>query len=334
VPAVVSSPLLIRPTLENLGAYLKWQRFFEEFEIRHYVAYNDRGYHHIMRNILFSQRGVTSWLYAHTCHSNDLFETSGEKFPDADFAYLCFDYLVCWGDQLKRYYLMHPTHIKQILPTGCLWSEHVRMIEDQHIDNALFKRLKGDDKKIISVFDTTFWNVVLTSDEMCEFMSGISRLAREIPGLRIILKRKWAMKDMIACGVPKLEQVYREFESQSNCIILNAEESDAAEAIAVSDLAISACFTSPTIEALGAGKKGIYFDPQGRFKGSYYDAIPNFLAHNYEELKQFVQYWLFEADNAKFNTWIETYIKNEIDYRVDGKAITRFREYLTNGREH
>ena len=98
--------------------------------------------------------------------------------------------------------------------------------------------------------------------------------------------------------------------------------------IKVSDLVISECFTSPTVEALGARRKSIYFDASGKFRNSYYDKSPNLVAHNYNELKKIVNFWLYQITDKEFDGYLDTYIKKELNIFADGKAITRFRELL------
>jgi hypothetical protein len=104
----------------------------------------------------------------------------------------------------------------------------------------------------------------------------------------------------------------------------------AAEVIAASDFVISCSYTSPTAEALGALVKAIYYDVAGHDIGDkyYYNNYPNFVAHNYEELKKLTNYWLNEITETEFEKFLHTYVKDEIDPYLDGKALTRLRKLL------
>lgn len=326
---------ITKETMKSIYTYLSWRRFLDLYHVEHYVVYNDRGPQHIVRNIILDQSKVKTWIYVHSCHSEDLFETSQQQtFLNTQFSYLFYDEVACWGNKLEEFYLSHPTHIKNFNKLGCLWSEHVQQIKENKELSDLYSQILGSDsgsRKIISVFDTTFWNAVLDSDEMVLFIEGIADLVYEWPDLEIYLKRKWSVRDMMIDQVSHYESIYTQFESHPRCYVLDADGSDAAEAIAISDLVISACFTSPTIETLGVRKKGIYFDPNARFRGAYYDQFPKFVAHSKEELKNFVRYWLYETTDHDFEEWLNSFIKGEIDSAVDGKAITRFRELLHGG---
>jgi len=50
--------------------------------------------------------------------------------------------------------------------------------------------------------------------------------------------------------------------------------------------------------------------------------------HGYEALKKSVQRINNESDEAH-NEYLETHIKQNIEYYLDGKALTRFRSLLT-----
>jgi hypothetical protein len=52
------------------------------------------------------------------------------------------------------------------------------------------------------------------------------------------------------------------------------------------------------------------------------------VAHNYEELKKLVNYWLYEVTDKEFDNFLNKYVKNEIDPYLDGKALTRLRKLL------
>ena len=61
---------------------------------------------------------------------------------------------------------------------------------------------------------------------------------------------------------------------------------------------------------------------------SFIDKIPNFVAHNYEELKRLVQKLLYETSEEEYRDFLNTYVKGKIDPYLDGKAVTRFQELL------
>ena len=102
------------------------------------------------------------------------------------------------------------------------------------------------------------------------------------------------------------------------------------EVIALSHLVISAVYTSTTAEALGAKIKAIYYDVAGTDIGDhyYFNKFPNLVAHNYEELKKLVKYWLYEVTEEQFENFLNKYVKGEIDPYLDGKAIERLQALI------
>lgn len=333
-PAISVPPFFVKLTMENVLTYVSWKRVLKEYDLRHLVVYCDRGPQHIIRNILLKRNDVQTWTYVFSSHTEDLFDVPGRpNCTNVIFAYWYYDHNICWGDRLKKFQLQFPHRIKNFSPLGCFWAEHVReAIEEGGAHEVREQILEGmgyRPEKIIGVFDTTFfYGTPLNADEIRLFLKGILNFVDTHKDTCMALKRKWKWSDMMDC-VPELKNVYEAAERHSRCKIFNPDESDPADIIAASDIVISACFTSPTIEALGAGKKGVFFDPNNCFRGCYYDNIPRFVAHDQHELNSFLEYWLSEATSQDFKRWREKYIKNEIHYNLKGTAISEFRGVLT-----
>lgn len=75
-------------------------------------------------------------------------------------------------------------------------------------------------------------------------------------------------------------------------------------------------------------KKAIYYDVTGKHIGDnyYYNRFPNLVAHNYEELKRLINYWLYEITDQEFNNFLNRYVKDELDPYLDSKAISRLQK--------
>ena len=140
-------------------------------------------------------------------------------------------------------------------------------------------------KKLIGVFDTTFWGPVpLNKNDTEAFIGGIIQLLDDNDGLAVLFKMKHTI-DQLSKIYPDSIYLYNKLLKHPHCLCIVNYEFDTFEVIAVSDLVISASFTSPTIEAAGAKTRGIYYDATCKFSGSYYNILPNFVANNYNELK-------------------------------------------------
>lgn len=333
----LSNPSYIsETTLGVIFKYILWSRFTQKYALKHFVAYNHFEKYHIVRNILLSTGGVETWYYLHSSHYNDLFKKPQEKISmrEVEFSYLYYNNLVSWGDKSSATHDLLPNLIKEHQKLGCLWSEHVRIASDGNIlpnlRDIAFHEIQVKPTKIIGVFDTTFGDmvsVILRSNDIVLFIGGILKMLEQCPHVGVIFKEKWVWEEILSKG-SEISIIYDKLRSHERCYSTGGH-ADTCEVIAASDLVISACFTSTTSEALGAGKKAIYFDATSRFRDCYYDKFPKMVAHGFDELEDVVKYWLYEVNDAQFNEYLDNYIKGELDSYADGKAITRFRDMLS-----
>ena len=103
-----------------------------------------------------------------------------------------------------------------------------------------------------------------------------------------------------------------------------------AEVIAASDLVISYPFTSTTFEAVSVRRKGIYYDPTSKFRGTYLDGMPRMVCHGYGELLEEARRLLFEVDDSSYQQYLESFAEEYLDPFLDGKGIARFRDLLSS----
>ncbi|HTY53232.1 MAG TPA: polysaccharide biosynthesis PFTS motif protein [Methanomicrobiales archaeon] len=336
-PALTEPTSAVRRTVEFFYTWLLWEAFSERYTLSHYVTYNDTLPKDVIRNLVLSRHGVSTWYYEHSSNTPNLFVPAGqEEFQTVHYAHLLFDHLVVWGDRVRRFYAMHPQRIAAYEGLGCPWSEHVALIRGNPEGNGCLNRASEHFRKnlgavpprIISVFDTSSGDIsILSGADLTGFLEGILRLMEEEQSTGFIFKMKYAW-EYLRGVYPELLPLYERIRAHPRCYLIDALTTEVSEAIAASDLVISACFTSPTIEGLGAGRKGIFYDAGGSFRGCPYDDIPRFVAHDYGELRELLGYWLGGVTPAEFRTFLDTYVKGELDAFVDGKGITRFRELL------
>jgi hypothetical protein len=138
---------------------------------------------------------------------------------------------------------------------------------------------------------------------------------------------KWRWEDFMGFD-PRMRPAYTKLRDHPRCVVFSGDEADTSEVIAASQLVISACFTSPTIEALGGRGRGIFYDATGKFRGCYPDAFPMMVAHDYQDLKKYAYYWLYQNSDEDFQKYLAEHIEHEVDSYADGGAVTRFRKKL------
>lgn len=330
--ALLAPDFFIKTSLKGMYTYLHWKQFLERYSLDNYVVYNDYVLQHIVRNILFSRAGTETWYYLHSCNFGDLFlrDRDREKYRTHTFSYLYYDNLICWAG-VRNFMQRQSNYIGNYRHIGCLWGEHVKHMSREKVKESLGFNVKGNsaaDGLVIGVFDTTFGEFLPHNcGDMVLFIEDILKLLEDLPGCLVVFKEKNPMEEVDEMIIP----YFQKLKDHPRCRLLPGEHIESSEVIKISDLVISACFTSPTIEALASGKKAVYFDPNAKFKGSFYDRFPNMVAHSYAELKTLAEQWLYKTTQTEFNCYLDRYIKKELYMSGDGKAITRFRELLTKG---
>ena len=325
-------------TAEIFYKYLIWSKFLDNYHLNHYVSYNEYLPADIVRFITFDQDNTQTWFYNHSCGTFDFITPQDqEEIFDYLFIYYSYHHFIVWGQKMESYYRKHPHFIRNFDRLGCFWSEHAMLAKNNKSSselNLLVKRKfsKNEVKhpqKIIGVFDTSFTETCPYGyEDMAQFVDGIFKLLDDFPDICVVFKNKKTL-DFLSGWEPRILHYYKKIWLHPRCFFTGEEFTDPSETTGISDLVISAPFTSPTIEALGSRTRAIYYDATGKFQGCYYDHIPNLVAHNYLELKELVTYWLFKNTEPEFDAFLETYIKGELDEFVDGKAITRFRVCLS-----
>jgi polysaccharide biosynthesis PFTS motif protein len=337
------SPLMIRLTMEIFDQYLSWGCFFRKYRVRSYISYNDFLPRSIIRNLVFHENGVESYYFIHSSHFMNVFmPRDQEELQNVEFLYLYFDYLVSWGKKVSRAFQFPRNHIREYAEVGCLWSEQIMRIAKtarpveirEDISHRVYKRSWLECKKIIGVYDTSFGpETPLQGIDMIRFIEGILCMVDRYPEVAVILKNKnpW---DEIAGKTPEIMHYYQRLQLHPRCFFASDLDLSSEEIIASSDLIVAACFTAPGVEALGARRKALYFDPTGKFRRTYFDTFPQLVAHSLDDLCSLVRYWIYEIPDSEFDRFLEETIKGEIDAFVDGKGLTRFREMLCRGRRN
>lgn len=329
---------IIESALLSLAYYLIWSGFKERYRISNLITYCDYSRHSIARNLLLSKDATTTWYYLDTNNFTPYYipYENGDSFNKRSsnyLGYLNYDYLLTWSDEISAYFKKHHQNIKYYRNIGCLWAEHIKEIENGKIKTDLKEKLYKagfkDSHKLVAIFDTShLYNSLAPYEDSIDFLRGILQLLEEIPDIFIVFKEKKA-RSFVARYSRELIKLFESMEESPRCYLPGNTVSPS-ETIAFSELTISAPFTSPTFEAVSARKKGIYYDASGKRRGTYYDAIPGLVCHNYDELRVRVKELLFEISAKEYDIYLDRYIKKQIEFYLDGKAISRFREMLVN----
>ena len=225
----------------------RWTRFLSQWRPKHWVSYNDFHPRHKVRNRLLKRAGCQTWYYSHSVNLPHIYSQ-----PDYEpWLHLEYDHLVLWNQ------------LDAIAFDG----------GQQHLLGPLFASAIPD--CVIAVFDTSFGDGSTTPDGTIEpyrmgteekFHDDLRTVLANHPNVMMLFKPK---------NMPPRRPDCPRFFVLPNWI-------DPAYVIGCADLTISLAFTSPTAEALAAGKKALWYDPLCQFRVNPYPK--GVTAHTLEDL--------------------------------------------------
>jgi polysaccharide biosynthesis PFTS motif protein len=323
--------LIIETNKTILLDYIIWNIFTDNYIIENYMKRllpDTASKIHIL-----SQSSIKTWLIFPDNTSIDYYLDWDEKKQNQTlFSFMYYDYAVMYGNITVKFFKKHRNFIKEYIANGVLFSQIAQEIKKGKLSSPLNDIIKQKKlpKKLIGVFDTSVSDIgMIKIKDGVQFGKDILKILEDFPDTGIIFKAmKWPG------FTPELDLIYDKIKNHERCLMFymwGDKGISVAEVIAASDFVISCSYTSPTAEALGARVKAIYYDVSGHDIGEkyYYNRYPNFVAHNYKELKKLMNYWLNEVTNDEFEEFLIKYVKDEIDPYLDGKALTRLRKLLT-----
>jgi hypothetical protein len=328
-----SAGLWINRAYTALLVYARWKRAAEELFVRHFITHADFHPMHVVRGIALKQAGTETWYFADSMNSeaNFLGCIDGCRNRHPQWSYLYYDHHLTWHSQFADWLKEFPGPSPDRRVIGCLWSQHVRTPVDR---DALLRSILLPGKeargKFLVVAYTSGYSIkaVISYDEGIAFARQLGRLAREVPGVFILIKEKKRPEfhvEVAGRQGAELLAVYDELNRLDNAQVLSLEAADTSALMAVGDLIVSFPFSSPTFEALGVRKAAFWHDPFGLYRYSAY-AKAGVVTHGYDELKaEVLRIRAAGADGFK-----DPFPPGSplMDPYRDGRAIDRFRQLL------
>jgi polysaccharide biosynthesis PFTS motif protein len=321
---------IVKSTRLILTDFIRWNILMDSIELKNHVTILLPDT--ISKNLVLTKHGCKMWFVYPDNYTGDYHSGWDEKIPTSTvYTFINTDSAIIFGNKVKRFFSYNRNAIKSYHTIGVLSAQRIKELRERRIYSSLTPLLKQKNisGKVIGIFDSGFvdWGPNKVADGI-RFAEEVLRLLDEIPEISIIFKEKRFLS-----ATPQLSEIYAKLMNHPRCVFVKKQEHNcifATEVIAYSDLVISVAYTSTTAEALAAKTKAIYYNVAGnnRRENYYFNKFPNLVAHDYEELKKLVQYWLYEVSNEQFEAFLERYVKGEIDPYLDMKAIDRFQEMI------
>jgi len=334
----------------GLRTWIKEGGFLERFHFLHYVYASQYAFVPRWRNALIRRTGSQSWYYAYSNGGAFLYQENPVFAGGKDFcgrirfwAYDNADHFVSPCSQLVEYYRKHRQKVRWYHSVGNLWSEQILQIGKTQDLSAVraqwFPSLQPADK-VVAWFDTSFVeapNSPSTFTEAIQWYGDILRLAEEIPELHMAIKpskdaayyvdrgpkQQWAEPRV----GQRLIEIWEKLKVHPRIRFFD-HSTDPTLVVAASDLTVTFCFSSVSAEALGVGKKGIWYEPGQRWRDAWYSRHTGLTAHGYEELKAVGRRLLFQTSDREYAEYLDQTVRGVVEEFLDGKGLSRFRALL------
>ncbi|GEM_PF-2088250 len=336
----------------TLGLWVlsKETNLFERIRFEHYVYTNQYGIPPRWRNVLVRRAGGRSWWFAYSNGGGFMYQAdqafaSGSDFGDCVrfWAYENMDHFVSPCSQLIEYHRRHHQRVRWYHEVGNLWSEQILQVAKTLNRDALRHQWFGtlaQGRKVVAWFDTSFVEAPhspSTFTEAIQWYRDILRLTQEHEDLLMVIKpskdeayyvdpgphQLWASPRL----GQQLMQVWDHLKAHPRIRFLRHTE-DPTQVLLASDLTVTFCFSSVSAEALGAGKRGIWYEPGERWKDTLWGKEPLLTAHGYTQLQGLVEKLLFKMSDEEYRGFLQNTVRGLVENFLDGKGLSRFRMLL------
>ena len=286
--------------------------------------------------------GTLSWYYSLFFGGGLILSRDGDarKHRHVLWAYLNSDRFLGINDEALAAMKASTQAVRRYEAIGSVFSQLVREAAEGFDRESYAQRVFGRSARgasIVSFFDTTFIDspdCPTTYEDALGFYADILRFLEDRGDALVVVKpskdaayftdpaRQWASPEKGRRLIALWERIKAHSRAR-----WAGDAGGTVEIMAASDLVITHCFSSPTIEALGARRRALWYEPGEKFRGTYYDRIPGLVAHGYQELSDRSRE-LTAASEEEHGRWLDRHVKGALEAHLDGLALTRLRRAL------
>ncbi len=311
----------------------------ERVRPRNYIYTNQDTVLQGWRNALLRRHGVASWCFTQAIGGGYLY-TDG---PEADHRFWAFqnpDHFVTASAAMVAYHQRHHQRVRHYHALGNIWSEIALDVERRVGRDALraswFGRIPGT-AKVVAWFDTSFIEAEhspSTYREAIAWYGDLERFLDEFPDVYVVVKPSKdegyfidpLMQWSDALG-PKVMEIWRRLAAHPR-VYFPGHRGDPTTIIGGSDLVITYCFSSISAEALGAGRRALWYEPDAQWRDALYARGSGLVAHGYAELVTRTRALLYETTDAEYRAYLDRHVRGVVEEHLDGGGLTRFRRLL------
>ena len=350
------SPLpLLKSLYMAVRVFLKWSLAYQYFSFDHFIYTNLEGAEQTAVNLFIKKNKGKTWNYSSFLGGGYINSSRGRGFRDVRhvlWSFQIFDHWLGFNQDVIEYNKLHHQVVGQYHSIGSLYSDLIlnQMTKD---DKKKFLEkifhLEGDpnEVKLISFFDTSFVdNEEAPTDyhDAINFYTDILRYIKEHKNVFVIIKpskhssyfvnpdSRWSsplLGQKIVSLWNRLKEQERVFWAFNEMNQGGLDFSYNNEIISASDVVITHCLSSPTAEALGAGKPAFWYESGNKHREVMYEAIPGLVVHGYEALEARLHELFYEKDPDSHKAYSKNYIYGKIISHSQHGARKEFRRLLT-----
>ncbi len=324
------------------GFKLIWENFYNKFKIQNFIYSNNDGISQIVHNEICRLNGGVSWNYAMFIGGGYLYSKNKEDFERTLhplWAYQNMDYYLAGGRDVCDYYKLHKQETKY-LEVGNIFSSltclTVAGVDKCQVFQSYFKSSLLSEYKIISFFDTTFIDTedCLTNyDDAINFYTDIEKLV--LGNLNYFVIVKPAKPDSYyttgffksELKAKKLINIWKSLREHPR-VCWAGHSADKVEILQVSDVVVTHALSSPTAEAIGAGKKAFWYESNSKHKETFYANINGMVISGYLNLEVRIDELIYKVSKDEYDLYLERNLIPGLVTSNNNIMLQHFVDYL------
>jgi hypothetical protein len=311
--------------------FICWRIFFDKYNVKKFM--NMMNPQEITREIMIRKYGAES-IFIHNSASITYVD-KGKNSQYAEMLYvsnMIFDKTIT-DIETNKWLRGSQNSVKKYIDNGVLFADYAKNITCEQ-KTAIRTQLGVHPKQtLVSFFNNNVGpNRVFNYEEYYLILDSIKRVLELYPHFFVAFKSKHARESTLSKQFPfYIKNIFRELlQNERFCEVTNDQGIMNYELIGTTDLVISGATSTMLFVSLAGGIKTISYDPGNKYFQKFIitENFPNLCAHNFNELVDLIEYWLYKSTDDDFRAFINEYIRPNIDPYCDGRAIERLQEIL------
>lgn len=326
-----------------LRAKLIWGSIMSQVKFDRYIYTNKEGPSQIAANILLRGHGIKSHCYSMFVGGPYQSESLDTPLDGKHvlWSFLNPDKFYLNNAAMAKSMKAHCHDVKEHVVIGNVFSELVQTLNIKQVRSEIQAEFFSDTtsaapQRWVSVFDTSYVDISIaysTFEEALSFLRDLADLARlEAQTIFMFKPSKgddYFVDENSAWATPlKGSEIVRAREtlSQLTNVIFLEDSFDPATLIAVSDVVLTNCFSSPTADALASGIPAFWYQAKTDVGAYPLANIDGLVAQGFAELKESL-YRCLSGEQLDL-LYSQQSFKEMVNASLDNKALTELRMAL------